>query len=362
MRYDRFGDMVLATGTIEAIARAQPTVTVDVLASHLNAEVLRGNPAVGGVITVDKSRVFSILKALARVRLARYDAVIDTMVVAPSLTTTLFMWASGAPHRIGVGGRGNDFALTFCAPPVPNALHYVDRSAALLTAFGVDVEPIAAQAAAPRLAPVAHADPSGATRSSPGWGIWMPRIFLTPDELHQGEERWRAAEAGASCDPVTVRRLVVNVSAGRDWRCWPEDRFLPILAMLRERFPHVSILVVGAPEDADCMERVGRSAGVPVAHTPRWREMAAIVATCHFAFTADTSVTHVASAFGKPAVALYARDGGDLYGPYGTAGMVVSTAAASLHFLSVDAAWQALETMIAADQPHARRHLARAAG
>ena len=41
LRYDRIGDMVLATGIIKAIVSAQPTVTVDVLASLANAAVLR---------------------------------------------------------------------------------------------------------------------------------------------------------------------------------------------------------------------------------------------------------------------------------------------------------------------------------
>src|SRR4030081_2062524 len=56
LRYDRIGDMVLATGIIKAIVSAQPTVTVDVLASVVNAAVLRGNPHVKSVFTIDKKR------------------------------------------------------------------------------------------------------------------------------------------------------------------------------------------------------------------------------------------------------------------------------------------------------------------
>ncbi len=357
LRYDRIGDMVLATGIIEAIVKAQPTVTVDVLASVRNAEVLRGNPYVGQVLTIDKSRPFSYLTALARARRMRYDAALDTMVMAPSLTTTLLMWGSGIRHRIGVGGRGNDFALTFHAPRLRSARHYVDHSAALLAAFGVDPEGVAAVArGSGHDSAAAVQAPRGAWPSF-GWGVWMPKIFLTPDELREGEERWREADA-ATGDGATRRRLVVNVSSGREWRYWTEEGFVGILKRVRDRFPAVAMLVVGAPEDASRMERIARGGGAPIAQTPRWRELAAIVAASDFSFTADTSVTHVASAFGKPAVALFPRGDGVLYGPYGTRGFSVSTTAPTLERMTVDDAWPALEAMILTDRPEARTRAA----
>src|SRR5712671_4967144 len=178
LRYDRIGDMVLATGIIKAIVSAQPTVTVDVLASVGNAAVLRGNPYVESILTIDKKRPWSYLTALLRIRRARYDAVVDAKVFAPSLTCILLMWASRARHRIGIAGRGNDSALTIPVNRVQNAVHWVDRSAALLAAFGVDPRRRSAERRGARLRSGTH-PPARSSSATTGWGVWRPELFLT---------------------------------------------------------------------------------------------------------------------------------------------------------------------------------------
>src|SRR4029078_7212282 len=104
------------TGLIEAIARSHPTIRLDVLASPANAPVLEGNPYIDNVIVWERTKPFGYRKLAKRLKEMHYDAVIDCMVLAPSTTTLLLMLASGAPHRIGIGGRINDFALTIRVP------------------------------------------------------------------------------------------------------------------------------------------------------------------------------------------------------------------------------------------------------
>jgi len=346
LRYDRIGDMVLATGIIKAITTAQPAVAIDVLASRGNAAVLRGNPHVGTVLTIDRARPWTYLTAVARIRRARYDAVIDAMVMSPSLTTMLLMWASGARHRIGVADRGNDFALTVPVAPVRHAVHYVDHSAAILAAFGVDP-----QRADERLGSAAGAAQEGGAATSQArtdWGIWRPELYLTPAEQRDAEARWQTAIGEANGDRGATQRMVVNVSAGADWRYWPDARFIATLTRVRTRHPDLTVLIIGAPEDAERMHRIGRAASVPVAETAHYREMMALVAASDYAFTADTSVTHIASAFGKPALAMFGRGRAGLYGPYGTAGRTVSTPGTSLASLEVEPVVTALEAMVAA--------------
>jgi ADP-heptose:LPS heptosyltransferase len=346
LRYDRIGDMVLATGIIKAIVAAQPTITVDVLASRGNAAVLEGNPFVGTVLTIDRSRPWSYVPALMRIRRARYDAVIDAMVMAPSLTTMILMWASGARHRIGVADRGNDFALTVPVSPVPHAVHYVDHSSAILAAFGVNPEREGERRARVGTAP---AETGGVASESPaGWGIWRPEIFLTAAERSQAEARWQAAIREGQREGQPTTRLVVNVSAGADWRYWPDAHFIATVRRVRGAFPDVLPLIIGAPEDVERMQRIGVAAAVPVARTAHYREMMALVATADFAFTADTSVTHIASAFGKPALAMFGRGRAGLYGPYGTSGRTVSTPGTSLDSLEVGTVIEGLTGVLAA--------------
>jgi ADP-heptose:LPS heptosyltransferase len=350
LRYDRIGDMVLATGIIKAIVSAQPTVTVDVLASVGNAAVLRGNPYVESIYTIDKKRPWSYLTALLRIRRARYDAVVDAMVLNPSLTSILLMWASSARHRIGVAERGNDSALTMLVNRVQDAVHWVDRSSALLAAFGVDPQRSSAER---RRALLTSSGTYPAARSSSpttGWGIWRPELFLTPAELREGEARWHSADDKAPYRQGARRRLLVNVSASSRERYWPEKHFITTLIRIQMRFPDVLTLVIGSPDDAARMAQIARGAGALVAHTPHYRQMMAIVARSDLVFTADTSVTHIASAFWKPAVVMFVGGGGACWGPYGTAGHIISTDAPSLESTDVDPVIRALEALIAAER------------
>ena len=278
LRYDRIGDMVLATGIIKAITAAQPTVTVDVLASPANARVLLDNPHVGRVLTFDRKRRGSYLLALRAMRRERYDAVIDAMVMAPSLTTMLLMWASGARTRIGVGDRGNEYALTLPVPRLNGALHYIDHSAALLTAFGVD--PVAEHRAHP--VPTSRVrsldgDAAGTDAGMPssGWDIWRPEIFLSDAERAGAETFWSGAGSGRQREAKErgeSRRFVVNVSAGAAHRYWAESRFIEVIARITERFPGALTVIIGSPEDGERMDRIAGAAGATVARTPDYRQ------------------------------------------------------------------------------------------
>ena len=137
LRHDRIGDMILSTGVLRAIAHAHPTIVLDVLASRSNAPVLANEPYLHEVIAFDRHAPLTFPATFRALRRRRYDAVIDCMVTAPSTTTLVLMLASGARYRIGVAGRGNDFAYTLPVPPRERAPHIVDQLGALVAAFGL---------------------------------------------------------------------------------------------------------------------------------------------------------------------------------------------------------------------------------
>jgi ADP-heptose:LPS heptosyltransferase len=317
LRYDRIGDMILASSLVRSIATAHPSLTVDVLASPLNAPVLEGDPHVGSVLIFDRKRPSSYLRTLRELRRARYDAVLDCMVEAPSTTTLLLMLASGARHRIGVGGRSNDFIFTIPVPALASASHYVERTAALAMPFGVD----------------------------PATTDWRPRIYLTDTERAGAELIWRS-QASASTGAGHNRRLLVNISAGKAACTWPDDRFVRTLRLLRSDAPDVQILAVGTPSDAERVASIARAAGVPVARTPGIRSALALVATADFVFTPDTSIVHAASAFGKPAVVMFPRRTNELYGLYRTPGHQVVSTDGTLASLRVEPVVAALTTLL----------------
>src|SRR4051812_8271174 len=85
LRHDRAGDMIVSTGVMRAIARSHPTITLDVLASPANAAILDAAPYVHDVILFDRKKLSRYPATCLRLRRAKYDAVIDCMVTAPSV-------------------------------------------------------------------------------------------------------------------------------------------------------------------------------------------------------------------------------------------------------------------------------------
>lgn len=335
LRPDRIGDMVLITGLIQAIVRAQPKVTVDVLASPGNAAVLEGNPHVAQVLTVNKKQPASVLKTVWRIRHIRYTAVLDPIFPKPSLTNMLLMLLSGARYRVGIAGRGNEYALSLPVAPVQGAVHHIDQIAALLAAFGIDVNKISSAAAA---RPAACLPSLPSCRPATGWGIWPSAIYLSPSELTQGGRQWGAVSG-------QQLRLLVNVSAGAPERLWPEERFIALLNHVQARFPGIVALVAGTLADRGRMDRIAHGGGAQAAHTPHYRQMMAITAASDLVLTCDTSVTHVASAFGKPVLALFRGNEGDIFAPY-SSGYALSTPAHSMDALPAEPVIQALEALI----------------
>lgn len=316
LRHDKIGDMIISTSLIDAIAQSHPTITLDVLASPANASVLEGNPHVSSVIAWDKARPSDYARLVRELRRARYDAVVDCMVLAPSTTTLLLMLASGARHRIGIGGRINDYALTVRVPPAKSAVHHIDHSAVLATAFGVNQDEV----------------------------DWQPRIYFSDTELARADARWNAQEVVPQ--GMVAGRLLLNISTGVSKRRWPDDRYVALSQHLRASAPEVAVLVIGAPGDSARAASIAESGGVEYAATPKLRDALALVATADFVVTPDTSIAHAASACRKPTVILFEKGKGALWGRYGVPGRNVVSGDKSLATLLVEPVIDAVDELL----------------
>ena len=288
LRHDRAGDMIVSTGVMRSIARSHASITLDVLASPLNASLVRYADYLGDVIVFDKRNIAGYLRTFARLRRARYDAVIDCMVTAPSVTTLLLMLASGARYRIGIAGRGNDAAFNLAVPgETSDDAHMVDRLAALATPFG---------------------RPLGADER-------QPTLAVTKEERASADAAWRA--------PPGSPRVLINISAGTGERLWPDERYVAVMQHIRSRSPEATIRVISSPSEVDRAERVAHGGSGEVVRTPAIRDAIALVATADFVFTPDTSIAHAVSALQRPAVAIYGKGSCARWGLYGAPGVSV---------------------------------------
>jgi heptosyltransferase-2 len=312
LRHDRAGDMIVSTGVMRAIARSYPTITMDVLASPVNAAILDANDYLADVIVFDKRKLSRYLPTARRLRRARYDAVIDCMVTAPSVTTLLLIFASGARHRIGIAGRGNDAAFNILVPAAaaPDA-HMIDRISDLAQAFDVVLDDTARQ----------------------------PVLELAEDERARAESVWGAASV--------ARRVMINVSAGTSERLWADNNYVAVMHHLRAREPGTKFVIISAPSEQERGERIAHDGGGKFVPTPSIRDALALVATSDFVLTPDTSIAHAVSAFQKPSVALYVRGKAERWGLYGTNGLNIEHTEPSLETLAVDRVVEAIDSVLA---------------
>jgi ADP-heptose:LPS heptosyltransferase len=311
LRHDRIGDMIVSTGVLRAIARSHPTIQLDVLASPANAPVLRNAGYVHETVVFDKKSPRNYWGTMLRLRRTNYDAVIDCMVTAPSLTTLLLMLATGARHRVGIAGRGVDSVLTVPVPARAADGHMVQLLGQLAVAFGVDPE-----------------------RED-----MRPHIDLSAEEMRWANDAWAGAEG---------TRLLVNVSSGTATRRWPEDRFVAVVEHARRLAPELRLLVIGSPDERERAGRVAAALSARYVTTRTIREAFALVASSSMVLTPDTSIGHATSAFEKPSVVMFVRGAAARWAPYRTGARVIEWTENTLDDLPVAPVMRAMEQALSA--------------
>jgi ADP-heptose:LPS heptosyltransferase len=316
MRTQGIGDMILATGVLRAIARAQPTVALDVLTTPIASPVLDGNPYVRRVHELPRSLGGRI--GVARmIRRANYDIVIDGKITrgASFIRSPALTMVARAPYRIGVGGGNHRLVFNLCVNRFDRtSTHMVDGSASLALPFGLDL---------------ASTD-------------FRPEIFLTDAEVEHADREWSAA--GVDGESLHERWLV-NISAGGSGRRWSNDRWVALITHLRRRRPAAAIVVIGSASEWKSVTDVACAGGATAVRTPHLRTALAVVGTSTRVITADTSITHAASAFRIPTLILIER-GLSQWLPWRTPHAAAYWCGATIESLSVPVACEALDCLL----------------
>ena len=313
LRYERIGDMIMATGMIRALAQSSPFVTLDVVAAPNTHPILDHNQYVRRIFTLDRKSWRSYRTLARELAAARYDVIVDGRINNPKIftSTPLLMLAARARYRVGVGGGNNDLVYNVRARPYDRHEHYIDGSRALAEPFGVEIDRF----------------------------NWRPQLFLSREEMDGAEAKWTRAAArldiSAANTASRAARLLVNLSASEQKRRWPDDRFVTVLRAVRAAHPATPIIVMGLPAEWERVRTVAEAVNAEAVATPQLRDALALVATCDHVFTPDTSISHVASAFNKPAVVLLRADCWQ-YAPWDISGEVVFWSGETISRLGVE--------------------------
>ncbi len=323
IRYERIGDMIMATSLIRNIATALPGGKVDVLATPTTAPVLEGNPHVGNVLVLERKSMRSYSELMKRLRRERYTVMVDGRINNPPIftSTPLLMYAGRARFRVGARGDRKPRIYNVSVPEWNRANHYIEGSKQLAVPFGVNPESV----------------------------DWQPEIFLSPEEQARAEEWWKEARSLVATDDAAPRGitkcLLVNLSASEPKRTWPDGKFIATLRPARDRAPNMPIIVIGLPVEWESVQKVASAVRALPVKTPRLRDAFALVGAADMVFTPDTSISHAASAFRKPSLVLLKREHKP-YAPWNTPGEIIAWNEAEIHQLPHERVAKALDKLL----------------
>jgi ADP-heptose:LPS heptosyltransferase len=322
IRYERIGDMIMATSLIRNIASALPGGKVDVLATPITAPVLEGNPYIGKVLLLERKSFRSYRDLMKVLRRERYTVMVDGRINNPPIftSTPLLMYAGRARFRVGARGDRKPRIYNVCVPEWNRVDHYIEGSKRLAVPFGVNPESV----------------------------DWQPEIFLAEEERARAEELWQQASALSGAEGATTgvtKRLLVNLSASEPKRRWPDGKFIATLRGVRARAPNMPIVVIGLPAEWESVNKVAIAVNGLPAQTPRLRDAFALVGTSDMVFTPDTSISHAASAFRKPSLVLLKREHRP-YAPWNTPGEIIAWNEDEIHRLPHERVSEALDKLL----------------
>jgi len=130
----------------------------------------------------------------------------------------------------------------------------------------------------------------------------------------------KAASRFAARHGLTGRRILgVNVGSGSRWitKRWPEEYFLALFPLVRDRF---SIVIFGGSGEKDILARLAKKSRVPVVNAGHGNSIGdffALLDLCDVVLTGDTLALHAALGLKKKVVALFGPTSAaeiDMYG------------------------------------------------
>jgi len=271
LRHRAAGDLLLTTPALRALHAGLPEAEIDVLVSRGTEGLLRGNPDVSRVLTLDRRSLWSQGSRYARLLRGGYDLVLD-MVSNPR--SALMTAMTRAPIRVGYDIPGRRRAYTVRVPREPR---------------GPD-GPLA------RYAPEASLDLVRAL------GIAPRGLSLT---LRVSEEAGTRMDAWLRGSALGARPVAACLPSGT-WpaKTWIPERFAGVMDSLHGR---ADTLWLWGPGEEELARQCAGSMKYPSTLGPSagWEDLAALLQRCAILVSNDSGPKHLAVALGIPTVTVF---------------------------------------------------------
>jgi lipopolysaccharide heptosyltransferase I len=293
VKLSAIGDIIHTLPAVAALRRAYPEAWLAWLVEKAGASLLRGNPDLDELITVDTRawrrnwwmglrHAWYVTRHLRR---ASFDLCIDFQGLMKS---GVFAYLSGAPRRLGLPRQRCREPLSAVFSNIHGPLsdprhHIVDQLLELLHPLGV---------------------------ATPERRFTIP---LSEADEHFAERAWR--ELGLRSEVPVV---VLYPGAAWETKRWGALNFARLNDALIRRF-QVRTLLAWGPGEEPLIQRVVRAAAYTPAIAPATTllQLAALIAHGRVFVGGDTGPLHLAAAVGTPTVALFGPSDPRRNGPYG---------------------------------------------
>ncbi len=300
LRQDRIGDVLISTPFIRILRGRFPAAQIDILLGNKNFGARHCVEKYVNNCWLYNRKIFPSLLLIKRLRNQRYDLIIDLFDNA-SATSSLFIKLIKSNYKLGIS-KENEYVYSHTvAKPDKNKYHIVERTAALLNAFGID--------------------PSQQSLS-------------LEYEFSQLEISIAKAKMKSGCLLIGF-----NLAGSSRRKFWGVDNNIALINKIAEYIPKAEIKIFSTEDYRDELNHIcSNSNSIPSPKVSSFHEYAALLSQCGIIISPDTAAVHIAAAAGIPCVAIFEVAGsaktGKPWGPYGSPGEVVTTKSPDLSGLS----------------------------
>ncbi|PIQ85324.1 MAG: lipopolysaccharide heptosyltransferase II [Candidatus Omnitrophica bacterium CG11_big_fil_rev_8_21_14_0_20_43_6] len=275
-RTDRLGDVLLSTPVIKALRKKFPQSHISMLVSPYTEDVLKGNPDVDEIITLDKDGKnkgwWSSFKLAWILRKKKFDLAV---VLHPTSRVHLLTFLAGIPKRLGYD-RKLGFLLTDRIKHTKQLgeKHESEYALDLVRYLGIEPQDKA---------------------------LFMP---IRPES-----EKWAQAlfsQVGIKADD---KLLVIHPAASCHSRIWPGERFAEVADQLAGKYGFKVVIACG-PKDMQKAEAViknMRTAALNLAGKTSISQLASLLKRSQLFISTDSGPMHVASTLGVPVITIFGR-------------------------------------------------------
>ena len=291
LRYDRIGDMVITTPVFRELKLAYPDISITVLASKANQNVLLNNPYVDHIITNHKNSLFQDLPLLLKLRRQKFDACVEfDHSVVPHAILRLKIINPKKVISVKKDGRygvnGSELSLYDFYTDKPKKSHFRDIWLATLKPF--DVKP-----------------------KSNNYDL-----FITDTQQKQAQNFIKQ---------YSSKFLVgINLEGAVKGKKIKFSELWQICQGLHKANNNIQVIILTTPGNLQSIyEKVTEGSldyVVTSYKTDTILDAAALISQLDLIITPDTSIVHIASAFNKPIVTIHEnnQDSYQLFSPVST--------------------------------------------